>query len=311
MPFDFRPVFQRALGYTDFLNTYGTPENRDRWKQVYDAVKITPDQAQLLGSFRRKMSVLCLAGAWCGDCVNACPIFQRFAEHSLVIDLRFVNRERDWEAAQRGSAPISLGTPQNPSQNPSSAPVSTPSAVSNSTSSAADSEDIRSRPIGKILVKWGVLTPEKVEKALLVQEEQKTKGLNARIGDVLTEMGFITSDQRDQALAAQGGFASFGAWDVAVAKELSICGAPRVPVLVFLSEDWFECNRFGERTLHTYREKAKKHFASLEGASCPTGLIVPEKDALTSNTAEWLTHFERIQWMLLTSPRLAKLHGEM
>jgi hypothetical protein len=302
MPFDFRPVFQRALPYGNFLKKHATEENRARWKQVYDSVTLTADQAQLLGSFRRKMSVLCMAGPWCGDCVNACPIFQRFAEHSLLIDLRFINRERDFEAASRGVAPGG------------NTPLSINAAPPAKTAPAAPTDvddDIRSRPIGKILVKWGILTPERVEKALMVQEEQKAKGLNVRIGDVMTEMGFITGDQRDQALAAQSGYASFGLWDVAVAKELSICGAPRVPVLVFLSEDWQECERYGERTLHTYREKAKKHFSSLEGASCPTGLLVPEKDAIAANTAEWLTHFERVQWMLLTSPRLAKLHGEI
>jgi len=297
MPFDFRSVFQRALPYDDFLQTHGTEENRARWKQVYDSVSITEDQAQLLASFRRKMSVLCLAGPWCGDCVNACPIFQRFAEHSLLIDLRFINREKDFEAAARGAAPVSLSTPNSPAA---------PGAPA---TDAAD--DIRSRPIGKILVKWGILTPERIDKALLLQEEQKAKGLNVKIGDVLTEMGFITPVQRDQALAAQSGYSTLGLWDVAVAKELSICGAPRVPVLVFLSEDWFECERFGERTLHTYREKARKHFSTLEGAACPTGLIVPDKNVLATSTAEWLEHFERVQWMLLTSPRLAKLHGEI
>jgi hypothetical protein len=298
MPFDLRSVFQRALPYAEFLDVHGTAENRARWKQVYDSVTVTPEQAQLLASFRRKMSVLCMAGPWCGDCVNACPIFQRFAEHSLLIDLRFINRERDFEAASRGVAPGAPLTISTPVSKAAPAP-------------AAEEEDIRSRPIGKILVKWGILTSERVEKALLVQEEQKAKGLNVRIGDVMTEMGLITGAQRDQALAAQSGYASFGLWDVAVAKELSICGAPRVPVLVFLSEDWLECERFGERTLNTYREKAKKHFGSLEGASCPTGLLVPGKDALAANTAEWLEHFERVQWMLLTSPRLAKLHGEV
>src|ERR1035437_177869 len=111
MAFDFRTVLQRALPYAEFLETHGTAENRTRWQQVYDAVTITPDQAQLLGSFRRKMPVLCLSGPWCGDCVNACPIFQRFAEHSLVIDLRFVNRERDFEAASKGTAPLAISTP--------------------------------------------------------------------------------------------------------------------------------------------------------------------------------------------------------
>jgi hypothetical protein len=159
-------------------------------------------------------------------------------------------------------------------------------------------------------VKWGILTPERVEKALLVQEEQKATGLNVRIGDVMTDMGFISAEQRDKALAAQGGYGSFADWDVEVAKELSICGASRVPMLVFLSEIWHECERYGERTLTTYREKARKQLANIEGASCPTGLFTPAGDLLAANLAEWLTHFERIQWMLLTSPQLMKKHGE-
>ncbi len=144
------------------------------------------------------MYVLCLAGVWCGDCVNACPIFQRIAEATDKIDLRFVNRAQKFD------------------------------------SSAADAG---------------------------------TK----------------------------------------LANELSICGGPRVPVLVFLSQDWFECERFGERTLATYRTKV----AAMQGAACSTGLFGPPADLLRANVAEWLTHFERVQLMLQTSPRLTKLNDEV
>jgi len=283
MPFDFRSVFQRALPYSGYLQYYGTEEHRARWGRSYDAVSLTAGQMQLLQSFRRRMNILCLSGAWCGDCVNACPIFQRIAEACPLITLRFVNRVQDFENA-------ALSTPK--------------------PGTAEDPDDIRSRPIGRILVKWGILSPERVDKALVVQEERKAKGLNVRIGDVITDMGLISAAQRDQALAAQSGYGSFEAWDVAVARELSICGAPRVPVFVFLSEDWFECERFGERTLATYRDKARKKLQNLEGASCPTGLMTPEADLQAANVAEWLSRIERVQWMLLTSPRLTERHGE-
>ena len=205
MPFDFRTVFQRALPYAKFLEQHASPEQAARWKQAYDLVSFTDSQRQMLGSFRRKMNVLCLAGAWCGDCINACTVFQRFTEHSLLIDLRFINRARDFNAAG--------GSSEEPAPMPKAGTVDDP-------------DDIRSRPIGKILVKWGVLTPERVEKALLEQEEQKAKGLNVRIGDVMAGMGLITEQQRDLALAAQSGYSTIASWDVAVAKELSICGAP-------------------------------------------------------------------------------------
>lgn len=287
MAFDFRSVFERARPYQDFLAKHATPEQRERWQRVYEAVKLSPEQQSLFGSFRRTMHILCMAGPWCGDCVNACPIFQRFAEHSLLIDLRFINRAQNFDPNGAGAE-----------------------ATGFRPGTADDPEDIRSRPIGKILVKWGILSTERVEKALLAQEQQKAKGLNVRIGDVMTGLGMITVEQRDAALAAQSGFENFAMWDHAVAKELSICGAPRVPMLVFFSEDWHECERYGERTLATYRNNVSKMLAGREGASCPTGLSLPPEELLKANVAEWLGHFERVQWMLMTSPRLMKMHGE-
>jgi hypothetical protein len=293
MAFDFKSVFQRASTYAPFLERYATQEGRDRWARVYDAIHLADEQKATVASFRRKMNVLCLSGPWCGDCVNACPIYQRIAEaRPDLIDLRFINRMQNFDAAV-------------------AAATGAAGSIAFKPGTADDPDDIRSRPIGKILVKWGILTPERVEKAALLQEERKAKGLNVKIGDVMTEMGLISTEQRDHALAAQSGYSSLDAWDVAIAQELSICGGPRVPVLVFLSEDWFECERFGERTLTTYRNKAAQKLSCTAGASCPTGLVLPEKEILAANVAEWFHHFERVQWMLITSPRLSKLHGEM
>ncbi|MCP6726345.1 thioredoxin family protein, partial [Klebsiella pneumoniae] len=42
---------------------------------------------------RRQMPVLCLAGAWCGDCVNQCPIFEHFAAAAPVIQVRYLDRD--------------------------------------------------------------------------------------------------------------------------------------------------------------------------------------------------------------------------
>jgi thiol-disulfide isomerase/thioredoxin len=284
MPLDWKLVFQRALPYDAFLEKYATPDQRNRWLAVYNAASLTSAQRDLLASFRRRMPVLCLSGPWCGDCINGCPLFQRIAEAAPFIDLRFVNRVQNFDAP-----------PGTPEPRPGT---------------ADDPDDIRSRPIGKILVKWGILSPERVEKALLVQEERKAAGLNIRIGDVMTDMGLISTVQRDDALAAQSGFGSIDAWDRAVAKELSVCGAPRVPMLLFLSEDWYECSRYGERPISVYREKARKKLESMEGASCPSGLMVPHESIINESIADWLVEFERVQWMLLTSPRLSKLHGE-
>ena len=134
------------------------------------------------------MPVLCLAGAWCGDCINQCPAFDHFDRASSSIDLRFLDRD--------------------------------------------------ARP-----------------------------------------------DVRD-ALAINGGH--------------------RVPVVLFLSEDWNEVARYGERTLSIYRKLA----ADQLGPACPTGLVPPPDDVVAAILGEWLAEFERAQRILRLSPRLRQKHGD-
>jgi len=142
----------------------------------------------LLAGFTRRMPVLCMAGAWCGDCINQCPIFDLFARASCSIDLRFLDR------------------------------------------------------------------------------------------DAIPE----------------------------VRGELAINGGPRVPVVVFLSEDGYEVSRYGERTLSIYRKLAVDHL----GPSCPTGVVNPSGEAASTIVAEWLAEFERAQLILRLSPRLRDKHGD-
>jgi thiol-disulfide isomerase/thioredoxin len=85
--------FGQALGYGDFLRRHATPEQQARWQAVYDRVVLTPDQRELVTGFVREMHVLCVAGAWCGDCVNQCPILARIGEQTPRIQVRFVDRD--------------------------------------------------------------------------------------------------------------------------------------------------------------------------------------------------------------------------
>src|SRR5206468_2006565 len=87
-------VFAEALDYANFLTKYATPEQHKRWSAMYDRVHLSSEQKTLLGSFVRDMPVLVLAGAWCGDCVNQCPIYDHFAQASSgKINLRFLDRD--------------------------------------------------------------------------------------------------------------------------------------------------------------------------------------------------------------------------
>ncbi len=185
---DWPEVFAGALPYESFLDKYGTATQRTRWNGMHGRFSLTAEQQGLLGGFVRRMPVLCLAGAWCGDCINQCPVFDHFARASARLDLRFLDR-----------------------------------------------------------------------------------------------------DARDE-----------------VRDALSVNGGQRVPVVVFLSEDWFEVSRYGERTLSIYRRLAAEQI----GPSCPTGLVAPADEAIAIFTAEWLAEFERAQLILRLSPRLRSLHDD-
>lgn len=173
--------YKLGLSYGDFLKRHGGDGHPARWQKVHEQVALSDAQKTLLKSFTRSMPVLCLAGAWCGDCVNQCPIFEHFAAATPTIQVRYLDRDEH-----------------------------------------AD-----------------------------------------------------------------------------VQAALQLCGGNRVPVLVFFSEDGFECARAGDRTLSKYRRMMHETF----GGSATDGL-------LAQVTQDWLDEFERVQWMLRLSSRLRKLHND-
>ena len=61
-------------------------------------------------------------------------------------------------------------------------------------------EQLRSRTLGRVLIKMGVLTREQVHECLRVQKQQR-KG--AQIGQIFLEMGLVDENQLRIALAAQ------------------------------------------------------------------------------------------------------------
>ncbi len=181
-------VFADALSYQDFLAKHATPDQQKRWQAVYDATTLTGDQRELLTGFVREMHVLCVSGAWCGDCVNQCPVLTRIAEQNPKIVVRFVDRDAQ--------------------------PVAQDALVMNA---------------GK-----------------------------------------------------------------------------RVPAVIFLSEDDYECGRYGDRTLAAYRQMA----ADRLGPACPTGIVPPGPALLSAVTAEWVGQFERAQLMLRLSKRLREKYQD-
>ncbi len=89
--------FGRGLPLVDFLAKYANDVQKQRWRGVHEQVALTVAQRELLRSFTRRMHVLCLAGAWCGDCINQCPIFEHLAAAAPVIAMRYLDRDEHAE----------------------------------------------------------------------------------------------------------------------------------------------------------------------------------------------------------------------
>ena len=180
--------FAAALPYEKYMET-GTEDQRRRWRQVWEATRLTLDQSKLLAGFTREMKVLIVSGIWCGDCVQQCPLLQRAAEANPErILLRFVDRDQ----------------------------------------------------------------------------------------------------HRD------------------LSEQVRLNGGDRVPVVLFLAEDFELCSIFGDRPLHRYRALAVRQL----GPSCPTGLTAPPADELAATLQDWINELERIQLMLRLSARLRQKHQD-
>jgi hypothetical protein len=88
--------------------------------------------------------------------------------------------------------------------------------------------------------------------------------------------------------------------------EMRILGAARVPAVVFLSEDYFEIGRFGDRLLTVYRKKAAREI----GPACATGILAPPPEELAAELVEWVDIFERMLLMLQLAPMLRERYGD-
>lgn len=86
--------------------------------------------------------------------------------------------------------------------------------------------------------------------------------------------------------------------------EIRIMGGPRVPVVIFLTEDWLEASRFSDRTLTVYRSKMAREV----GRGIDQGVLSPQ--ARERELLEWVDLFERILIMLRVAPALRKKYGD-
>jgi thiol-disulfide isomerase/thioredoxin len=87
-------------------------------------------------------------------------------------------------------------------------------------------------------------------------------------------------------------------------EELRILGATRVPRIVFLTEDFWEIDRAGDRLLPVYKAKAARE----AGMNYDAGVMTPK--AMEEETEAWLEVFERVLLMARLAPPLRKRHND-
>lgn len=86
--------------------------------------------------------------------------------------------------------------------------------------------------------------------------------------------------------------------------EVRILGATRVPIVIFLTEDYWEIAREGDRLLYIYKAKASRDI----GRKFDGGILSPK--AVMEEQAEWLDRFERALLMVRLAPALRRRHND-
>lgn len=91
-----------------------------------------------------------------------------------------------------------------------------------------------------------------------------------------------------------------------LAQRIKICGGLRVPMVIFMAEDFEFVSLFGDRTLTRYRAIANRQL----GPSCPLpGAPVPTEE-LKATLQDWINEFERVNLLLRLSTRLRQIHED-
>lgn len=91
-----------------------------------------------------------------------------------------------------------------------------------------------------------------------------------------------------------------------LSDRVMLCGGHRVPVFIFMNEDFDLISLMGDRSLARYRALAARSL----GASCPVpGAPIPP-DELAGTIQDWLDELERVQLLCRLSPKLRQRHGD-
>lgn len=74
-----------------------TNMNHHRMKRLDKTIELKPELVEKLKNFDREVIWLVLTEAWCGDAAQILPVFQKMAETSPNIELKFILRDKNLE----------------------------------------------------------------------------------------------------------------------------------------------------------------------------------------------------------------------
>src|SRR5262249_54632898 len=91
-----------------------------------------------------------------------------------------------------------------------------------------------------------------------------------------------------------------------LAERVRICSGLRVPVAIFMNEDFDFVSLMGDRSLPRPRATAARNL----GVSCPFPGAPTPADEVAATLADWVNEFERVHLLLRLSPKLRSRHGD-
>ncbi|MHC4236330.1 MAG: thioredoxin family protein [Planctomycetota bacterium] len=91
-----------------------------------------------------------------------------------------------------------------------------------------------------------------------------------------------------------------------LAEQIKINAGLRVPVTLFMAEDFEPVSLFGDRSLVRYRALARKQLAG----ACPLPGAPVADNEMQATLQDWLDEVERVHLILRLSARLREKHGD-
>ena len=140
-----------------------------------------------------------------------------------------------------------------------------------------------------VLVSSGVWCGDCVQQLPLLERIAEASPMASGAGGKLVDVRYVDRDAHND-----------------LAELVRICGGMRVPVAIFMAEDYEPVSIFGDRTLTRYRAIAARQI----GASCAVPGAPIDTDELKGTLQDWLDEVERVHLLLRLSARLREKHGD-